>query len=357
MPVVDFIKDTTAKWLPQKRQPGIPMPVSSASGGIGNGIASFEDEMPLSKPAIVFYACQIFFSFLAMCCFASVASFQAKWKIGVSGLSGLAIFIAIAGIFLSATMLLVPVIYDKYDKLVRFARAIREDRVHFILSSTGVILFLLISFTTTISAFTQPGCKDAKKDPHQNLGDQFQLELGGWCSTKRAGAIFFWLAFLSWGATFFVVLKEWREGKVRGGARARDPPFTAPVEHSHEDSEASSYYPVTGERDAMRPLSHIQEEDDELRSPFNDPSPQARYGTGPPPTLPPVNVGHGRQSMDTYGAFSDPAPSGYIDPPEEGGVSRTMQYADPYAVVRSNIGPRTTATSPTAAAPPSYQSY
>lgn len=352
MPVVDFIKDSAAKWLPQKRQPGIPMPVSSASGGIGNGIASFEDEMPLSKPAIVFYACQIFFSFLAMCCFASVASFQAKWKIGVSGLSGIAIFVAVVGIFLSATMLLVPVIYDKYDKLVRFARAIREDRVHFILSTTGVILFLLISFTTTISAFTQPGCKDAKKDPHQDLGDQFQLELGGWCQTKKAGSIFFWLAFISWGATFTVVLKEWREGKVRGSSRPRDPPFTAPIEHSHEDSEASSYYPPTGERDAMRPLSHIQEEDDEAQSPFNDP-PQTRYGAGPPPTLPPVNTGHGRQSMDTYGAFSDPAPSGYLDNPEP--VSRTMQYADPYAVVRSSIGPRSPTAGAAGAAPPSYQ--
>ncbi|KAG8932177.1 hypothetical protein FRC01_000156 [Tulasnella sp. 417] len=128
MPIVDLIKDNVTRFLPQKRQPGIPMPVSSASGGIGNGIASFEDEMPLSKPAIVFYTCQIFFSFLAMCCFASVASFQSKWKIGVSGLSGLAIFVAVIGIFLSATMLLVPVIYDKYDKLVRLARAIREDR-------------------------------------------------------------------------------------------------------------------------------------------------------------------------------------------------------------------------------------
>ncbi|KAG8932178.1 hypothetical protein FRC01_000157 [Tulasnella sp. 417] len=103
----------------------------------------------------------------------------------------------------------------------------------------------------------------------------------------------------------------------------------------------------------MRPLSHIQEEDDEPRSPFNDP-PQTRYGAGPPPTLPPVNVGHGRQSMDTYGAFSDPAPSGYQDPPE---VSRTMQYADPYAVVRSSIGPRGNATSPTGTTPPSYQSH
>ncbi|KAG8924888.1 hypothetical protein FRC00_004572 [Tulasnella sp. 408] len=251
-------------------------------------------------------------------------------------------------------MLLVPVIYDKYDKLVRFARAIREDRVHFILSSTGLILFLLIRQVESPDPFTQPGCKDAKKDPHQDLGDQFQLELGGWCQTKKAGSIFFWLAFVSWAATFAVVLKEWREGKVRGIARPRDPPFTAPVEHSHEESETSSYYPVNGDRDALRPLSHIQEEDDEPRSPFNDP-PQSRYGAGPPPSLPPVNLGHGRQSMDTYGAFSDPAPTGYNDPPEP--VSRTMQYADPYAVVRSSIGPRATPTSPTGPSPPSYQSH
>ena len=92
----------------------------------------------------------------------------------------------------------------------------REDRIHFILSSTGLIWLLLIrfvgnyglltpfpganvisvgSFVTTISAFTEPGCKDASKDPHASLGKEFQLELPGWCSTKKAGAIFFWFAF------------------------------------------------------------------------------------------------------------------------------------------------------------------
>lgn len=147
-------------------------------------------------------------------------------------------------------------------------------------------------------------------------------------------------------------MKEWREGKSRG--RPRDAPFNPPdFDHTQEESDTSSYYPQhTGTGD-MRPLAQINE-DDEPQSPFADPQVRTRYGTGPPPSLPPVDVsGSGpRQSMDTYGAFSDPAPSGYLDPPD--GVSRTMAYADPYAAVRANIGPRVNPTSPTSQ-PPSYQ--
>jgi len=41
-------------------------------------------------------------------------------------------------------------------------------------------------------AWTQAGCKDASKDPHASLGDDFKKGLPGWCSTKKAGAMFFW---------------------------------------------------------------------------------------------------------------------------------------------------------------------
>jgi len=353
MAFIDFIQDNARKFIPQKKQPGIPMPISTSTGGIGHGVASFEDEMPLSKPAIVFYALQIFFSFLAMCCFASVASFQSSNHIGVSFLSGLAIFISLTGLLLSAMMLLVPVIYDKYDKLAYLSRAIREDRVHFILSTFGILWLLLISFVTTISAWTEPGCKDSSNDPHASLGKSFQSALEGWCQTKKAGAIFFWLAFISWGATFAIIVKEWRTGKVRG--RPRDPPFTNPVEHSREDSDTSSYYPQrTTQVGNRRPLTDVDEDEEPPQSPFADPpiSPVSRYNNGVTPSLPPVQV-LPRQSMDTYGAFSDPAPSGYNDPPPEPeGVSRTMQYADPYAVVRANIGPR---VGPPEAQPPRYE--
>ena len=113
-------------------------------------------------------------------------------------------------------MLLIPVAYEKYDKFVRLARGLKEVRVGFILTGMGVTFSLLIayvlfsnarpypplthtrtiSFIVTISAWTQPGCKDASKDPNaEALGDDFKNALPGWCSTKKAAAIFFWFAF------------------------------------------------------------------------------------------------------------------------------------------------------------------
>jgi hypothetical protein len=57
-------------------------------------------------------------------------------------------------------------------------------------------MFVLASFIVTISAWTEPGCKNAANDPHaEALGDDFKAGLPGWCSTKKAGAIFFWFAF------------------------------------------------------------------------------------------------------------------------------------------------------------------
>ena len=50
-----------------------------------------------------------------------------------------------AGIFYSLFILLVPVVYEKYDKGARLARALRETRVSFILSGTGTAVSLLIA--------------------------------------------------------------------------------------------------------------------------------------------------------------------------------------------------------------------
>lgn len=62
-----------------------------------------------------------------------------------AGLSGFALFVSVAGILFSLFMLLTPVIYEKYDKGARLARALKEVRVGFILCSTGVTVSLLIS--------------------------------------------------------------------------------------------------------------------------------------------------------------------------------------------------------------------
>ncbi|KAJ7914884.1 hypothetical protein B0H13DRAFT_2232046 [Mycena leptocephala] len=285
--------------------------------------------MIVSKPMIVFHTSQIFFNFLAMCC---------KFHIGPSGLSGLAIFLSIMGMFLPLFMLLVPVAYEKYDKLIRLARALKEVRVGFILTGTGTAFSLLIAFSTTISAFTEPGCKDASKDPNAKKGgDDFVAGLPGWCSTKKAGAIFFWGAFIFWGASLVLLILDWRSGKLHT-SHARDPPFT------HPQQEATEFE-----------MDYDPDEDDYHHIP-----PRA---TRTPPNLPPRTIPrhqtppvHGRPSIDAYGAFSDPAPSGFSPAaprfgansggppviPEQDlgphvGVSRTMQYADPYAAVRATI--------------------
>ncbi|KAI0292154.1 hypothetical protein BC826DRAFT_1020304 [Russula brevipes] len=293
---------------------------TTASGGIGNrrGTLGFEDDMIVSKPAIVCHSSQIFFSFLAMCCFASVASFQARFHVGPSGLSGFALFVSIMGMFLALFLLLVPLASEKFDKFTRLARAIREDRATFVLVGTGTTLTFLLAFITTISVWSQAGCKNAKNDPHaKELGDDFTSGLPGWCATKKAGAIFFWFATGFWAGSLTLAVLQWRKNR---SSRPRDLPFEQPADAEGDEESA---YEVPGSWHS---------------SPggYNIPS-------APQP----------RPSLDAYGAFSDPAPSGFgASPGNNGvtGVSRTMQYAnvDPYAAVRASIASESTA-------PPSYQ--
>jgi len=345
MPLLDRIQNTMHKVLPEKKQ-GIPL---ASSGGIGNGHAPFEDDMIVSKPTIVFHASQVFFNFLALCCFASCAAFQAKWDVGPSGLSGFAIFVSVAGMFFSLFMLLVPVIYEKYDKFARLARALKELRVMFILSTAGLVVSLLIAFITIISAFTQPGCKNADNDPHADKGDDFKKGLDGFCSTKKAGSVFFLLAFVFWVCTFVLAIMDWRSGK----AHPRDPPFTHPMEASEvdhvsqEDEESLYHQPPVASRKSTY-------DDDEATSPFSDSN---RYSGVPSVSAPSYTTNAAaaqpRPSLDAYGAFSDPPPTGFgatapqlpqpsfgrpLSPPDEGPrISRTMQYADPYAAVRATV--------------------
>ena len=68
-----------------------------------------------------------------------------------AGLSGFAIFIAVTNLLLSLFLLLVPVAYEKYDKFNRLARALKEDRVAFILVGWGTITMFLIAFVSLSS--------------------------------------------------------------------------------------------------------------------------------------------------------------------------------------------------------------
>lgn len=110
----------------------------------------------------------------------------------------------------------------------------------------------MFSFIATISTWTEPGCKDASKDPNAKAkGKDFQNGLSGWCSTKKAGSIFFWFAFgmcplrvspssrlilfeAFWLGTFILAILDWRNGKSN---RARDPPFVHPEDPEDFDED------------------------------------------------------------------------------------------------------------------------
>ena len=62
-----------------------------------------------------------------------------------AGLSGFTIFLTVMGILFSLFMMLVPVFYEKYDRFIRLARALKEVRVGFILTGTGTVASLLIA--------------------------------------------------------------------------------------------------------------------------------------------------------------------------------------------------------------------
>lgn len=184
-----------------------------------------------------------------------------------------------------------------------------------------------------------------------------------------------------WGASLVLLVLDWRSGKLHA---PRDPPFTRPGGDEEEEDEESSYEHIPPARRTTTVASSYNPYDnsDATSSPFADP---IRYSAAPsstayssspfsPANATPTGPVAPRPSMDAYGAFSDPAPSGFgastpassrtatvpptIPEPDLGPkVSRTMQYADPYAAVRASIAAQQSPTSGPGAVPPSYESY
>ena len=178
-----------------------------------------------------------------------------------------------------------------------------------------------------------------------------------------------------WCCSLTLTILDWRNGK---SSRPRDPPFTHPVEQSegsiYERADDHDEDEVSDEEAGHKPYS---DNANSYSSPFSD----ANRLSGAPTNASSNNLSYqspsapafgsqpaGRPSIDAYGAFSDPAPSGFAggfaapnqyadDQPR---VSRTMQYADPYAAVRASIagGQAGTTTPPSGGAPPpGYTSY
>ena len=187
-----------------------------------------------------------------------------------------------------------------------------------------------------------------------------------------------------------LLIMDWRSGKL---IASRDPPFTRPqVIHEEEgEEEDASYSHVRRSTPSSTP--NIYDSSNSSQSPFADSNrysgAHSQIPVSTPSSYTPAPQTTSRPSMDAYGAFSDPAPTGFgtsrytqvansypnsyptapparsdagppiLPEPDLGGpmVSRTMQYADPYAAVRATIagqqGPGSTSLPP----PPSYEGY
>lgn len=141
------------------------------------------------------------------------------------------------------------------------------------------------------------------------------------------------------------------------------------TDEGHTDPRKSAYS-TTSPSTYTNPYDYANT----TQSPFSD---NNRYSGAPTSTAPSnyttaPSIPASRQSMDVYGAFSDPAPTGFsptapapefaapISPPPTG-PSRVMQYAaagtaaDPYDAVRSKLNASRAQSPPSN--PPSYSSY
>ncbi|WVQ75450.1 hypothetical protein IAR50_005075 [Cryptococcus sp. DSM 104548] len=307
---------------------------SGSRFGMGNPFADGGDggDASLPRTHLIIHTVAIFFTFLAICTIAAVAGFQGKW-FGVTGGTGFTLFLVLLSFFLSLTLIGIPLIYDRWDRLRRSAQFLSQSRSRLILHAFGTFLMLLAAFIVTISAWTEKGCKDADNDPHEDLGDDYKNGLSSWCKTKKASAIFDWFSFAAWAAllvlTGLAFRKEQRNNR-------RDPSFLPPesngISYSNITPEEERYgdkpdaYPIQGT------LPTANDRRDE--QPYN---PAANYGYAQPRPLTQQQLG--RPSVDAYGAFDGDGMPGGEQP------SRTMQmasysepsYSDPYAQIRSSL--------------------
>ncbi|WVF65656.1 hypothetical protein IAT40_000387 [Kwoniella sp. CBS 6097] len=314
------------------------------------------EEPSLPKAHLIIHVVAIFFTFLAICTMGAVAGFQAKW-FAVSGGTGFVIFCLLLLFLLSAFLMVVPIVYDRWDRFKRPAQFLNQTRSTFILHAFGTFMSLLCAFIVTISAWTAKGCKNADDDPHADLGDDFKSGLKDWCTTKKASAIFDWFSFGAWAALLVLTALVFR--RERRQNRRREPAFIPP------ESNGISYSNILAADDdryadksdlAPNTSSATQGLGGHARvdSTFDAPS-----GGGGGGGYGGYSAGGGamaRPSVDAYGAFDGDMPGSNGHGQGHGmeqEPSRTMQlaYTDPYAQIRASL-----MNNPTGyAAPPQQQ--
>lgn len=335
---------------------------------IGAGPDSVEMEpKQLGKIMIALIGWEAFISFVVICCLGSLAAFQKKWAIGVSGLVGFMLFLSLLLFFLSLFLLIPPILYDRHDKLGGLARFLKERRSQWVLQAVGAGGSLIGAVVLTASAWSQKGCKNPEIDPHSSLGDAYMMGLIGWCRTKKASSILMWIEFVTWLAAFVFYLAKNR------GAQASLSAYQSTSENAYKSSEvygASTEIParfvssyggdngVSGSYEGCGYAFGPREHDGRVKEEFDDEEEEGDVGYAPLKYEPPERLGSPMHANTGRATATSRGMSAGTPPPRTEStkpLSRTMQmakksYDDPYATVKASL-----AASPNAS--PQAQGY
>ncbi|CAH7687737.1 hypothetical protein BY996DRAFT_4583657 [Phakopsora pachyrhizi] len=223
--------------------------------GSGSGL----DDDDTSPIQVIIRGTAVFFLVINTLIYIAIANFQKRWKVGPSGLTGLALFILIQALLHALALLAVPQIYERTDMLRGFSRAIRLTRIQFIIYGTQTGLTLILSLATTISAYTG-GCKNPQDDPHASDKDYIS-NISGFCRNKRAAAAFWWFSFFTFAASLGIVFKSWYSIRKLGPNHSSfEPPQGVGVKSVADDDEdfradddEDHFAPPHREMSAVRP--------------------------------------------------------------------------------------------------------
>lgn len=308
------------------------------------------EENSLSRIHLMIHCAAVFFTFLATCTIGAVAGFQAKW-LATSGGTGFTIFLDIAALLLSVVLIVIPEVYDRWDKMKKAAKFLSFARSRLILHAFGTFLTILSAFIVTISAWTAKGCKDPANDPHASLGEEFQNGLKQWCTTKKASGFFNWFSFAAWAALLVLVGLEFRR------ERKHEPAFIPP-DHGISSSNVHERLPIRADEESQDPYAdkhEVYEGYVDGRTGYESGGYQ-RTGTGIPERAE-ENGAFGRPSLDAYGSFDGDMPGNRASAVGGDEASRTMQlaYTDPYAHIKQSL--MATAPAPMYSSQQSTQQY
>jgi hypothetical protein len=77
--------------------------------------------------------------------------------------------------FLAIFLLLIPLVAEKFDRLTRLARALKEDRATFVLVGTGTVLTFLLAYVVS-TTLDSPTLNSAKVYHHNFSVDRGWLQ-------------------------------------------------------------------------------------------------------------------------------------------------------------------------------------